>query len=158
MKSIAPGAEDPDFHPLTARQARAWRSRNPPFAVWRLLAAQALLGALLALALWALTGDAALGWSVAYGALAVLLPAALLARAALRAVPAAAARAAGPGLLLGFWLGELAKIAATVALLAAAPGLLPGLSWPALLLGMVLVMKTYWVALWLRPGVRKTDD
>ena len=43
------------------------------------------------------------------------------------------------------------------ALLAAAPRLVPGLSWIALLVGMVVAMKTYWVALLVRPGVRKTD-
>jgi ATP synthase protein I len=32
-----------------------------------------------------------------------------------------------------------------------------GASWLALLVGMVVTMKTYWVALKVQPGVRKTD-
>ena len=52
---------------------------------------------------------------------------------------------------------ELVKIALTVAMLAAAPRLVPGLSWLALLAGMVITMKTYWIALLARPGVRRTD-
>ena len=42
-------------------------------------------------------------------------------------------------------------------MLAAAPKLVPGLSWLALLAGLVIVMKTYWVALIVRANVRKTD-
>jgi len=52
---------------------------------------------------------------------------------------------------------ELVKIVLTVAMLAAAPRLVPGLSWLALLAGMVITMKTYWIALLARPGVRRTD-
>ncbi len=59
--------------------------------------------------------------------------------------------------MVGFFGWEIAKILLTVALLVAAPWLVPGLSWIALLIGMVVTMKTYWVALWVRPGVRKTD-
>jgi ATP synthase protein I len=59
--------------------------------------------------------------------------------------------------MAGFFGWEIAKIVLTVALLAAAPRLVPDLSWLALLAGMVVTMKTYWVALMVRPGVRKTD-
>ena len=59
--------------------------------------------------------------------------------------------------MVGFFGWEIAKIVLTVALLAAAPRLVPGLSWLALVVGMVITMKTYWVALLVRPGVRKTD-
>ena len=40
---------------------------------------------------------------------------------------------------------------------AAAPKLVSQLSWLALLVGMVVTMKTYWIALMVRPSVRKTD-
>lgn len=59
--------------------------------------------------------------------------------------------------MLGFFGWEIAKIVLTVALLAAAPRLVPDLSWMALLIGMVITMKTYWAALLVRSGVRKTD-
>ena len=157
MKTIAPEteteAEESDFKPLTAQEADQWRSRNPPISVWKVVAGQALVGMLAALVAWALTGRASVGWSAAYGALAVVAPAVLFARGVLRHKASANPRAA----MLGFFGWEIAKILLTVALLAAAPLLVTGLNWIALLVGMVIAMKTYWVALLVRPGVRKTD-
>ena len=59
--------------------------------------------------------------------------------------------------MVGFFGWEMVKIALTVAMLAAAPKLVSQLSWLALLVGMVVTMKTYWIALMVRPSVRKTD-
>ena len=42
-------------------------------------------------------------------------------------------------------------MALTVAMLIAAPRLVDALSWPALLVGLVLTMKVYWVALVFAP-------
>ena len=157
MKTIAPltetEAEESDFKPLTAQEAQEWRSRNPSISLWKIVAGQALAGLLVALVAWGLTERASVGWSAGYGALAVVVPAALFARGVLRHKASAHPRAA----MVGFFGWEIAKIVLTVALLAAAPRLVPGLSWIALLVGMVVAMKTYWVALWVRPGVRKTD-
>ena len=157
MKTIAPEAaaeaEESDFKPLTAQEAEQWRSRNPPISVWKVVAGQALVGVLVALVAWLVTGRASVGWSAAYGALAVVVPAALFARGVLRHKASVNQRAA----MVGFFGWEIAKIVLTVALLAAAPRLVPELSWIALLVGMVIAMKTYWVALLVRPGVRKTD-
>ena len=157
MKTIAPvteaEAEESDFKPLTAEEAEQWRSRNPPISVWKVVAGQALVGMLVALGAWVLTGSAQVGWSAAYGALAVVAPAALFARGVLRQKASANPGAA----MVGFFGWEIAKILLTVALLVAAPRLVSGLSWIALLVGMVVAMKTYWVALMVRPGVRKTD-
>ncbi len=157
MKTIAPEteaeAEESDFKPLTAQEAEQWRSRNPPISVWKVVAGQALVGMLVALMAWVLTGRASVGWSAAYGAVAVVVPAGLFARGVFRRKASSDPRAA----MLGFFGWEIAKIVLTVALLAAAPRLVPDLSWMALLIGMVITMKTYWVALMVRPGVRKTD-
>lgn len=157
MKTIPPEteteAEESDFKPLTAQEAEQWRSRNPPVSVWKIVVGQVLVGVVVALAAWVLTGRASMGWSAAYGALAVVVPAALFARGVLRHKASANPRAA----MVGFFGWEIAKIVLTVALLAAAPRLVPGLSWLALVVGMVITMKTYWVALLVRPGVRKTD-
>jgi len=157
MKTIAPEteaeAEESDFKPLTAQEAEQWRSRNPPISVWKVVAGQALVGALVALVAWALTGRASVGWSAAYGAVAVVVPAGLFARGVFRRKASSDPRAA----MLGFFGWEIAKIVLTVALLAAAPRLVPDLSWMALLVGMVITMKTYWAALLVRSGVRKTD-
>ncbi|KZT15816.1 ATP synthase subunit I [Acidovorax sp. GW101-3H11] len=157
MKTIAPEteaeAEESDFKPLTAQEAEQWRSRNPPISVWKVVAGQALVGTLVALVAWVLTGRASVGWSAAYGAVAVVVPAGLFARGVFRRKASSDPRAA----MLGFFGWEIAKIVLTVALLAAAPRLVPDLSWMALLVGMVITMKTYWAALLVRSGVRKTD-
>ena len=157
MKSLPPETEaeveDSDFKPLTAEEAEQWRRRNPPLSIWKVVASQALVGVLVALVAWAFTGIAQVGWSAAYGALAVWLPAALFARGVLRQGAVRDPRAA----MVGFVGWEIAKVVLTVALLAAAPWVVPELSWIALLAGMVVTMKTYWVALLVRPGVRKTD-
>jgi ATP synthase protein I len=55
--------------------------------------------------------------------------------------------------MLQFFVWELIKIALTVALLAMAPWLIEGISWLALLAGVVVAMKMYWVALLVRPGL-----
>jgi len=157
MQKIAPEteaeAEGPDFKPLTAQEAQEWRSRHPAVSVWRLVGMQALAGVLVALLAWLLSGQAPVAWSAGYGALAVVLPAALFARGMARQKQAASAGAA----MVGFFGWELVKIVLTVAMLAAAPKVVPQLSWLALLAGMVVTMKTYWIALMVRPGVRKTD-
>ena len=144
---------EPEFKSLTPEEAAQWRSRNPAVSVWKIVAGQAVVGVLVAVLSWVLTGRAAAGWSAAYGAVAVVVPAALFARGVMRGRAASDPRAA----MVRFFGWELAKIVLTVALLAAAPRLVPGLSWLALVVGMVFTMKTYWVALMVRPGVRKTD-
>lgn len=155
MQEIAPDteaeAEELDFKPLTAQEAQEWRRRHPTQSVWRLVAAQALMGVLVALVAWGLSGERHVAWSAGYGALAVVLPAAVFARGMARQ-----RRAAGAA-MVGFMGWELVKIMLTVAMLAAAHLWVPQLSWLALVLGMVVTMKTYWVALLVRPSVRKTD-
>lgn len=157
MRTIAPETEaeveESDFKPLTAQEAELWRQSNPPVSIVKVVVGQALVGMAVALVAWVLTGRAAVGWSAGYGALAVVVPAALFARGVLRHKASSNPRAA----MVGFFGWEIAKIVLTVALLATAPRLVSNLSWLALLAGMVITMKTYWVALLVRPGVRKTD-
>jgi ATP synthase protein I len=146
------GDEVSDFKPLTSEEAQDWRRRNPQMSVWRFVVVQAVVGVLVALAAWLVTGRPEVGWSAAYGALSVVLPAALFARAVVRRRPGGAAAA-----MVGIFGWELVKLVLCIAMLAAAPKLVPGLSWLALLAGLVVVMKTYWVALIVRSNVRKTD-
>jgi ATP synthase protein I len=47
----------------------------------------------------------------------------------------------------GFFVWEVVKIAVCVAMLLAAPKILSQPHWPALLVGMVLTIKVYWLAL-----------
>ncbi len=156
MKTNAPETEaevdEADFKPLTAAEAQQWRQRNPPMSIWRIVVLQALVGLAVALVAWLVSGKSHVAWSAAYGALTVVVPAALFARGMARQRMSAGAA------LVGMFGWELVKIALTVAMLAAAPRLVPGLSWLALLVGMVVTMKTYWIALMARPGVRKPVD
>lgn len=145
-------AEDEDaaalaeFKPLSAEEARQWREQHPPLSPWRIVAWQAGVGSLAAGLTWWLSGRGELAGSVGYGALAVVLPAGVLARAMSRQAGAAGAA------LAGFFVWELVKIVLTVAMLVAAPQVVPGLSWPAMLAGFVVAMKVYWVAMWLHPA------
>ena len=135
--------------PLSAEQARQWRAQHPQLPVARALAMQALTGVVVALLVWGFSEHAAAAWSAAYGALAGVLPAAVAARGTRRwAQPGFPPAAALAGLLL--WEGV--KLALTVGMLMAAPRFLGALSWPALLIGLVLTIKMYWVGLlWARP-------
>jgi ATP synthase protein I len=151
MNNMRPLPEDTEEEspvaPLSAEEARQLREQNPPVSPWWVVVGQAGVGILAALAAWAFTGKHNAGWSALYGAMAVAVPAAVFARgltgriASVNAVSAAA----------GFLVWEMVKIALTLAMLVAAPRLVPGLSWPALLAGLVLAMKVYWVALAFAP-------
>lgn len=131
--------DDPAFVPLTAEQASQLRERYPRVAPGWIVGAQVVAGLACALIAQVVTGDRVVGWSVLYGALAVAMPAALFARALARGAKA------------GFLVWELVKVGLTVAMLAAAPKVVPGLNWLALLAGVVLATKMYWLALaWMR--------
>lgn len=143
--------EEPEFNPLTAEQALDWRKRHPALSVWRLVFGQLVMGVLVTLLTWAITQDGAAAKSAAWGALCVVFPAALFARGLARA------KSTASGVLVGFFVWEMAKIALTVVLLGVALRWLQPLNWLALLAGMVVTMKTYWFVLLVRPGVRKTD-
>ena len=147
MTTRAPLPEDseeaPPIKPLTAEEARRLREQHPSVSPWWVVAGQAVVGLVTALAAWALTGRQNVGWSAGYGALAVAIPAAVFARGLTGRFSSLNAGTAA----VGFLLWEMVKIALTLAMLVAAPGLVPGLSWPALLVGLILAMKVYWVAL-----------
>jgi ATP synthase protein I len=145
--------EEPPFKPLTADEARRLREQNPPLSPWWVVAGQAAVGILVALAAWAVTGRQNVGWSAGYGALAVVIPAAIFARGLTGRFASANAGTAA----VGFMVWEMVKIATSIALMAAAPRLVAALSWPALLVGLVLTMKVYWVALAFAPAKRKLN-
>ena len=149
MTTSAPGdehaAEEPDFKPLTAEEAAEWRRRNPPVSVVRVVKWQLLVGVVLAVAVGLITQRAGWAWSVAYGAAAVVIPAAFFARGLRLHLGAGQENLA----MVRFFGLEIAKLVLTVVLLLLAPLVVPGLNWLALVLGLVVVMKTYWLALWL---------
>jgi ATP synthase protein I len=160
MKTVAPlpddlevAEENAPIKPLTADEARRLREQHPPVSPWWVVAGQAGVGLCAALAAWGITGRREVGWSTGYGALAVAIPAALFARgltsrfSSLNAASAAA----------GFLVWEMVKVASTLALVAAAPKLVRDLSWPAMLVGLVLALKVYWVALAFSPRPKRTE-
>ena len=135
--------EAPPIKPLTAEEARRLREQNPSVSPWWVVAGQAVVGLVTALAAWALTGRQSVGWSAGYGALAVVIPAAVFARGLAGRFSSLNAGTAA----VGFLLWEMVKIAVSIAMLALAPKLVQPLVWPALLAGLVVGMKVYWVAL-----------
>lgn len=147
-------AVEPEFKPLTAEEARQFSEKNPSVSPAKVVGIQVAIGLVVALAAWGLTGRMNVGWSAAYGALAVVIPAALFARGLARRMSLDSPQARAMGAAFGFFLWEMVKIALTVAMLFAAPRLVVGLSWPAMLVGLVLTMKVYWVVLLLRPKRR----
>lgn len=145
-------AADSEFKPLTAEEAQQWRARNAPLSPWRVVAWQVVVGAVLAVVGGAWFGNVA-GLSVAYGALAVVAPAAVMARGLGRR-----GVVTQPGaLMLGFVIWELVKVLLTVVLLLAAPKVLSPLNWLALVAGFVVTMKVYWVAAWLHSRRRRLN-
>lgn len=140
------GEEQDTFKPLSAEQVAELRKSQPLLSVWRVVGVQVLLGLLVAGFVWVLSGSVVAVYSALYGALAVILPAALFARGLTSRVSALNVGAA----VFGFFLWEMVKIGLTVAMLFAAPRLVSDLSWPAMLAGLVVTMKVYWVALGFR--------
>ena len=151
MKNTAPFPDDteeaPPIKPLTAEEARQLREQNPSVSPWWVVAGQAGMGLVVALAAWGLTGRQNVGWSALYGAMAVVIPAAVFARGLTGRFSSLNAGTAA----VGFLLWEMVKIALTFAMLVVAPRLVAGLSWPALLVGLILAMKVYWLALAFSP-------
>jgi ATP synthase protein I len=142
-------AEVSDFKPLTAEEAQRLREKNPELSPWWVIGAQVAVGLLVAGGAWIWTQRIGAAVSGFYGAMAVAIPAALFVRGVRRAGVAGAQSAA----MLRFFVWEMIKIGLTVALLAAAPWLIEGINWLALVAGVVAAMKMYWVALLVRPGL-----
>jgi ATP synthase protein I len=146
MVTIAPNTEEDDvsdFIPLTAAEAKALREKHPSISPWWVVVGQVLVGVLVVLIAWGVTRNQAVGWSAACGALAVVVPAALFARG----VTGRFASVNVGSAVMGFFLWELVKIFVTVGILFAAQRLVVGLSWPAMLVGLVVTIKVYWIAL-----------
>lgn len=146
-------AAEPPFKTLSPEEAQALRASIPQVSPWRVVAVQAAAGLACGAVTWLLTQRSGAAWSALYGAAAVVLPSALLARGMTRhprPLPGTA--------VLGFVFWEMVKVGAAVAMLVAAPRVVPDLSWPALLAAMVVCVKVnWWALLWRRkPVLTKT--
>ncbi|MCY7306279.1 MAG: ATP synthase subunit I [Rhodoferax sp.] len=137
----------PPFRRLGAEEAQQLRLGQPQLSPWRVIRWQVLMGLLAALIVALVTGRQSAVWSAVYGAMVVILPAARFARGVTGRLSSLNAGAA----VAGFFFWEMFKIGLSVVLLAIAVRMVPELSWPALLTGLVLTIKVYWLALWWAP-------
>ena len=138
--------DDSDFIPLTPEQAQRLVAQNPSLSVWWVLSAQMVVGVVAAMVAGVLTGQGASAWSAFYGCLAVVIPGALFARGLRSQFSSISAVTAG----FGFFVWEAVKIGVSVAMLAAAPRLVADLDWLAMLIGLIVTLKVYWLALGMR--------
>jgi len=146
--------EDDGFVPLSAEEATRFRKEHPSLSPWWVVAGQLVMGLLVAGLAWAATQTIDIAVSAACGALAVIVPGALFARgltgqfAALNPTNA----------VTSFFVWELVKILVTVAVLLAAHRWVVGLSWPSMLVGLVVTMKVYWLALLFKGKRQPVED
>lgn len=139
-----PGDEDGEaaFKVLSREEAQALKAANPPLSPWRIVAWQALAG-VVSVALWGfVTRQGGQAASALWGAVATVVPSALMAWGMTRR-PALNAGTA----VLSLMVWELIKISLTLAILVAVVWRVEYLSWPALLVTMVVCLKANWLAL-----------
>ncbi|MFM1979053.1 MAG: hypothetical protein RLZ68_318 [Pseudomonadota bacterium] len=146
------GDFDEEFKPMTAEEAKQWRSTHKSVSPWRIVVWQLVVGILCALLAGTWFGEV-VGVSVAYGCGAVVFPAALMVRGLQRQSTVVQPTAA----MLGFVIWESVKILLTVVILVMAPRLISPLDWLALVVGFVVTMKVYWVAAWLHSRQRSLN-
>jgi len=135
-------ADEAAFTPMTRAEAEAFRRDHPVLSPWRVIAAQAALGAVAVTVAWLLGGRIG-AVSAAYGAAVVVVPGALMARGATSRLSSLSPVVSAVSML---WWGFV-KMALSVAMLVLAARIVPGVVWPALLASMVLCMLSYWFAL-----------
>ncbi len=139
--------EDDNFKRLTAQEAQELRESDPALSPWWVVGLQCVAGLAVALVAWGVSGKASVALSAGYGALAVIIPAALFARGLMSQFSSLNAATAS----FGFFVWEAVKLAVSIAMIAMAPRLVVNLSWLALLAGLLVTLKMYWLALLRRP-------
>lgn len=132
-------------NPLTREQALALKASLGIVSPWWVVTAQGLVGLVCAGLFWVFAQHGTAAWSALYGAAATVLPSALLARGMTRRVSARSASAVSAAAGFMFW--EMLKLGVAVTMLVIATRVVPGLSWPAMLVTMVVCMKVNWLAL-----------
>ncbi len=160
-RSSSPAAFDDEadrlaYAPMTRGEAEAFRRDHPVLSPWRVIAAQLVIGAIVAAAAGLLAGRIG-ALSAAYGAAVVALPGMLMARGATSRLSSLSPVVSAVSMLgWGF-----VKLALSVAMLVLAGRIVPGLLWPVMLASMVLCMMSYWFALLWRvpaPKVREIAE
>jgi len=140
----------PEIRTLSKEEAVVVKASNPPLNPWRVVVWQFMVVMALGALALAFTQNWSIVWSAVWGGLSVVIPASVFARGMMsKTTLLNAGTATG-----GFFLWELVKIALTLAMLYAARRVIEDLSWPAMLVGLVVTMKVYWLALLCKPKVR----
>ena len=136
-------SENDGFIALSAEEAKRFRQEHPSLSPWWVVLGQIAMGVLVVTLVWLVTQNSVYAVSAACGAMAVIVPGALFARGLMgRFASLNPANA-----VTSFFVWELVKIFVTVAVLWAAHRWVVGLNWLAMLVGLVVTMKVYWLAL-----------
>jgi ATP synthase protein I len=134
--------QDRPVKALTREEAGVLRATNPSVSPWRVVFTQLAVGAVVALlAGWASGTEGS--WSALYGTATAVVPGALMARGVTSGLLNVSPGASAVGVM--FW--SLVKIGVSVLMLVLAPRVVQPLSWPALLVALVLCIQVYWFAL-----------
>ena len=142
-KGFDDDSEDEPMKALTRDEAQALRAKNPPLSPWRVIAVQAAVGGVVAALAWLIFSRPEFAWSALYGAATVVLPGALMARGMTSRLSSVSVGTSAVSVM--GW--SMVKIGVSVVMLMLAPKLVQSVSWPALLVAMVLCMLVYWFAL-----------
>lgn len=146
---VSDWSKDADLpvQPLTREEAQALVARHPSLSVWRVIAAQAVFGVLVALIWGAVSRSSSALWSSLYAVAVVVGPSLLMARGVF-------GRNAGRG-VGGLLVWEVLKLGLICALLALAPQVVRPLDWVALMVTLVLCLKVVGVVLLIWQGRNK---
>jgi ATP synthase protein I len=142
-------SEESAFRRYSRQEAEQLRKANPQISPWRVVLWMWMATVAIGVIAWVAFGSS-VALSAAYGSLVVVIPAAVLARG--MTSPLSRMNVASGA--MAFMLWEMVKIGLSIGMLMLAPSLIADLSWPALLVGLILTMKVYFVAAIIRPGAQ----
>ena len=135
--------------PWTKEMVLEFRKAEPPVSVWWVVLTQVGVGLISVFVAWLLGANVASMASMGYGSFCVVLPSIVFARGMTSKWSSLNPGAA----VIGFFLWEFVKIAMTVVMLMMSQSLVDDLSWPMMMLGLIITMKVYWLSfLWQHKG------
>ncbi len=145
-EALEKSSKDEGFRSWTAQEATQLRQTQPAISPWRVVRWMLMVSVAIGLLAYA-AFDTLTALSAAYGSLCVAIPAAILARG----MTSPLSRMSIMSGAVAFMTWEMVKIGVSIGMLALAPSLIAGLNWPALLIGLILTMKVYFVAAIVKP-------
>jgi ATP synthase protein I len=140
------GDEESSFKALTAEEAAVWRRSHKQVSIWSVVAAQVAAALLVGVCAAWVTGVASVGWSALYGGMAVAVPSVVMAHGMTSSRLARLLSVVPAGSLGSVFFWEGVKVLLAVVMLVVAPAVVRELSWLALVAGLVVVLKVYWLA------------